>query len=758
MAGRVSKRKLGWLLSLWLSGFGFASGVSALAVASPAAPLAVAAAPGALATRPATTHYTLAVGDLLPDKKPVTLRGFSDQLLISLPIPADWQPSDVALDLHGVASRALIDTSELTVAVNGLVVGQFGLGGGDGPFAHRIVIPAAQLHAGFNEVRIEAAHHSARACESSFGPELWSEIDLANSWFSTDAATLPAPRTLDHLNDAFDRTSWQRSASVTVLTIGAPAAAVMPALGLVAQGIGQRYSFLPVSIEQARAEPNWTDLEKAVPAGSQNAVLVATFAQLQGLLADASLPTNRGPLLALHPFSSDPSRLILLVAAADASQLANAATLFAMPQVPLPHSNWVTTSSIVLPSAHQFTARGDTTTKDNGAFPLSALNFHSTTLSGMNSPGIFLKVWSGSWQGRMQLRFHLSYPSGMAPQSALNVLVNGVLQSSIPLNDPAGGGYENYAVSIPSGALGSGFNTLQFQPVLIPVSNGGDCKPFFPGNLGLTVYQDTTLQKFAGSSLRRPDLALFAGSGGPYTDAPLGEQVALHLSDDSATTVGSAMTLMAKLSQISHAPLLKASFAVGNPEKAEDEIWIGPYASFPEHVRSRLSSSSPGQMIADVPLVESQNVPSRGMQWLARMRDWIGPEDANARQIMKVKVGLNGGFTNDAVAMNTIDSEGTLTAFTAEQGSTLQPAMARLVEYGPWSQLSGSLTVWSVKGDVIESVSSEEAPFSAFGLRGGLSIWFTQHPWLSLLLVGLMIAVMIYLTASVLRLYRRTNP
>jgi hypothetical protein len=747
------------LAAAWLLLFGVAAtAANAVEMASQTPSVADASSLASPATRSAATHFTLSLADLLPDKKPVTLRGFSDQLQFSLPIPAGWQAGDVTLDLHGVASRALIDTSQLSVAVNGLVVGQFGLGGGDGPFAHRIVIPANQLHTGFNEVRIEAAHHAARTCESSFAPELWSEIDLVHSTFSTDAVALAAPRTLDHLNDAFDRTSWQRSASVTVLTLGAPSADVMPALGLVAQGIGQRYSFLPVAILQARAAANWSDIEAAVSPASRNAVLVATFAQMAGLLSDASFPTNQGPLLALHSFGSDPSRSILVIAAADGAQLANVATLFAMPQVPLPHSSWVTTASIVLPTAKQFTARGDTTTADSGAFPLSALNFHSTTLSGMNSPGVFLKVWSGSWQGRMQLRFHLSYPSGMAPQSALNVLVNGVLQSSIPLSDPAGGGYENYAVSVPSGALGSGFNTLQFQPVLIPVSNGGDCRPFFPGNLGLTIYQDTTLQKFAGSSLRRPDLALLAGSGGPYTDAPLGEQVVLHLSDDNPATVAAAMTLMAKLSQVSHGPLLKASFGVGIANKGKDEIWIGPYGNFPEDVRRRLSSSSPNQMIADVPLVESQNVPSRGMQWLARMRDWIGPEDANARQIMKVKVGLNGGFADDAVAMNAIDSEGTLTAFTAEQGSTLQPAMARLVEYGPWSQLSGSLTVWSVKGDVIESVSSEDAPFSAFGLRGGLSIWFTQHPWLSLLLIALMIALMIYLTASVLRLYRRTNP
>jgi hypothetical protein len=405
-----------------------------------------------------------------------------------------------------------------------------------------------------------------------------------------------------------------------------------------------------------------------------------------------------------------------------------------------------------------FDSRIASTTADQGAFPLEALGFRSTTLTGMNSPGVSLRVWGGSWQGRMQLRFHLSYPAGMSSQSALNVLVNGVLQSSIQLSDPAGGGYENYAVSVPSGVLRPTWNTLQFVPVLIPISNGGECRPFFPGNLGLTIYQDTTLQKFAGSALRRPDLALLAGSGSPYTDAPFGDQLGVALTDNSEATVGAGMTLLAKLAEVFHGPLLKASLTVGANVKKPDQIWVGPYTAIPQDVRLRLNSSPPGQLIADVPLVESQSVPSPKLQWITRLRAWAGLEQPPDHEVSRVKVRLSGGFGDAGLAMNAVDSGGVLTAFTAQTPARLQQAVAHLVDYGPWSQLSGSLTVWSPEGDLVDSISAEDAPFSGFGLRGGLSVWFSQNPWLSLLLISLLIAAMIYLTAAVLRLYRRRNP
>jgi hypothetical protein len=71
----------------------------------------------------------------------------------------------------------------------------------------------------------------------------------------------------------------------------------------------------------------------------------------------------------------------------------------------------------------------------------------------------------------------------------------------------------------------------------------------------------------------------------------------------------------------------------------------------------------------------------------------------------------------------------------------------------------GRLSFWHPDDSVVHSVPVDVAPISAFGLRGGLGIFASQHPWLALLVLLFVIALFVLLTPRLLRLYRvRRHP
>lgn len=696
-------------------------------------------------------HFVLSLARLTGQSQPVMLRGVTNSFTLSLPVPALWKPMQVSFELAGIASRALIDTSQIAISVNGRVIKQLPLGNSEERFLRRMSIPTSALHAGFNDVRIEVAQHYTNICEYPLAPQLWTELDLANSRFLISATRAPITPQLSSLNELFDKASWEDRPVVELMTAAAPSPAELSALALITQGVAQRFDYLPVQIVQRQAPARLDDLAAQLRPGTQGAVLVGTFGKTRSFLQGMNVPETDGPVVALRALPDHPEKFLLIVAAATHEELNRAANTLALRNMPWPGNAWIAIQRLQLPENAKLEGRFGSPLAPSSAFPLRALGFRSTTYSGTETAGSSLRLWNSSWQGRAQIRLHLAYAAGMSSQSAFNIVANKVLQGSIPLNSPVGGAFDDYAVSIPAGALKPGWNTIELQPVLIPVSNGGECKPFFNGNLAITIYEDSTIQKFGGSSLKQPDLALLSGEGGFDLHGQGRTVTAIRLTDISEATVGAGLTLLAKLIQVHHGPFTDPGFGIGDAGGANNQFWVGTQARLPNEVKAAFFSALPKTLSLQVPFSESSTVSVlEGGEWFSTLLDRLGFRRGEPK-FSQADLDMSGGLGSYVFARTSQTGEKTVTVFTAENDVLLEKGINRIIGFGPWSELRGPLAFWEVSEQPVRTVSPLDVQFSTYGLRGGLGLVVSQYPWTALFVVLLCIAFLALLTIRILR-------
>jgi hypothetical protein len=645
------------------------------------------------------------------------------------------------------------------IVVNDRVVEQFPLASSLNSFRHRVEIPVRLLKAGYNKVQVRAIQHYSDQCEYPLAPQLWTQINTSDSSFIIDAEPSKLDPKLSQLNVLFDRASWQEQVTVPVFAPDRQSPALLATLGHVAQGVAQRYDFVPIMLTHQVLPDSLGQLKKQMGEASV-AIVTGNKTELQKLLDLSDYEQRKGPGIAIQQLDGKQKKYLVLLFADDDAGLRNVARAFAIPSIPWPDESWVSINQLELPDRQTLEQRFSIPTQTSGAFPLRALGYQSRTLTGMDAESIKLNVWNNTWQGRMQVRVHMAYASGMARQSALNILTNGVLNGSIPMSNPQGGAYENYAVTIPAGVMQPGWNELEFQPVMLPQSNGGECQPFFSGNLATTIYADSTVQKFGGDELRKRDLSMLNGRGYLFTGLPLGKDVAVYLASNDSHTVSAAMTLMAKLSQVYKRPLLNAYFGEASLQQdAEQHFWVGALAELPESVAKSVNHGLPEHIQLNVPLVQSAGIRvHEGAEWLNELMDKMGLRKTPPTNLTEADVTLEGGMASKVFAVSTeIEDSRNHIVFTASEPAKLKAGIDTLVDYSHWGQLRGLVAFWQPGAESIQSIGYNDAPFSAFGLRGGLGIWVSQYPWRALFVLLLFLGGVIWLTRRVLSQYRQTH-
>ena len=733
--------------------------------ASPALPELSGFEYGNLFSKPVSDNsqlFELSLSKLMGDSKPRNLAGVSDQLNVSLPLPALWEPTAVDLHLNGIPSKTLINPSQLVIYLNDTVVAQYELGRGAENFSYKINLPTNLLKSGFNRVQVRAIQHYTEVCEYPMAPQLWTQINLEESKFSIRAQPKKLPPSLNALPHLFDRSTWNEMETVPVFMASPVAEDQLAALGHVAQGIGHRYDFVPTRLSQEVLPARIADLDSKMPANSRVAVVMGTFSALRTFIDKPGFPVNAGPVVAVQALPNNPHRYVVFLLGKDAEEISSAASAFAIPGVPWPDSHWANINTIDIPTHTNLGKRFSIPTAAVGAFPLRALGFTTKTIEGMDAPSVQLKIWNNTWQGRMQVRVHLAYASGMSSQSALNVLTNGVMHGSIPMNNPNGGLYENYAVTIPAGAMKPGWNNLEFKPVMIPQnqSSNGQCQPFFDGNLAVTIYEDTTVQKYGGDELRQIDLAAISGFGYLFTERPLGKGIAFHLASKDRQTVSAAMTLVAKLTQVYNRPLLNATFGLGDKDNEDDHhFWIGAYSELPAEVKQVININMPSSVMVPVPLIQSATVQVyETSDWLFTLLEKFKIRRTPPQNFTEVKMNLSGEFGRNNFALSTKNKANQpMIIFTATDATLLREGIDTIIDYGQWAQLRGMFSFWMPSGKEVYAVSTEDAPFSAYGLRGGLGLWVSQYPWTSLMVLITFMLGMIAFTRRILKQYKNRN-
>lgn len=699
-------------------------------------------------------HFRLSLAKIYGDDQPIMLKNTSSTSSFSLPIPVFWIPEKVILNIKGKTSLGLNERSQIAILVNGNVVKQYPLKTANQYIEFAVPIPVALLKTGYNQIKLLVSQHYTDICEFTEDSSLWTQIDLKESNFDIYAQPSNLVATLSQLDGLFDKSSWIEQPTVKVLTSGIPNQSELTAMGLIAQGIGQRYDFAPVIIDYGVFPAKLNDFKTANNA--QVSVLLGTTQNLKSYLEDVPISKNKKPLIAVKKLAIGDNQYLVILAGNTDDQLRELATAFALKGVPWPQLKDLELTDVQLPAADNLQKRLSIPLASTGAFPLRALEFKTTTFSDRDSEGSTLKIWNNSWQGHMQVRLHLSYASGMSSQSALNVITNGIMIGSIPLTNPMGGSYDDYAITIPAGSLKPGWNAIGFQPILIPQSNGGKCQTFFNGNLGLTIYEDSTFQKFGGDELIKPDLALYSGKGSLFTEDPLGKGTSFQLTDTSSETISTGLTLVAKLTQMFERPLLNSTFTVSKNTEAKQQFWIGPYGKLPSNIQKVFSDSLPDSLQINVPLTQSATFQAQGnvnKSW--DLLEIFGIYQSSTPQFTGVDLKFSGKLNKMAFIASDLIDDKTVTVLTALDATILQKGVNSLTDYGHWSQLKGSFAYWDPAAKPVYSVTYTDAPFYAYGLRGGLGLWVSQHPWIALLMTLIFIGLLTLFIRKALAIYQK---
>lgn len=694
------------------------------------------------------------LADHLGDSAPVKLMGVENQLQIPFSVPQLSTPLAAHLHVAGQASLDLNEHAWLVASVNDRAFAQRSLQDG-GEFAFDLNVPPALIVPGFNRLRLEVIQHYTDTCEYPMAPQLWTQIDTTASSLSLELLPRAWTPTLDGLDKLFDKATVAQHAEITLIHAGS-GPSELPALSLAAQGVALRHDYVPTSFRTLRLAPenlSFAALAEALPPDASVQVTIGTRKQLAGLLPK-NMPA-KGPVLAVRKWPQPeplqaplpPPKYLVLISGDTDGEVLTAAQAFSHPTLP-----WPPVSASRIPSlavAPKTLQPPPLRALQRQAYSLWEAGFTSRTLRGIQPGAASIRIWNGGWQRKAQIRVHAEYAAGLSPMSALNVSANGIVQGSLPLDRADGGRYDDYAVTLDPTTLHPGWNTIELEPVLIPQSNGGDCKPFFPGNLAVTLFDDSTFEWVGGIDSTAQDLALLAAGGTPYLEHINGSDLVVGLAATDADTLSAALTLIGKLAQRADGPLTALNLTAADAKSRQVDIWVGTLSALPAAV---LSSSGLSDGMLSVSVADGL---TRGSRFL----------DQNGEKQLKTQVRtawgaaeLESPLTGLGLAANGEWQGHPVTTFTAQDAPTLRRALTTVVGYGTWDQLRGHLAWWRIDTGALTATGWDEQPFHYFGLRGGLAMWVSRHPWWSLLILLSMVALFVIGGRILLRRKQSTVP
>ncbi|MBU2789997.1 cellulose biosynthesis cyclic di-GMP-binding regulatory protein BcsB [Acidithiobacillus caldus] len=686
-----------------------------------------------------TVQHSLAY--FLGGRAEATLRYTDTHLDIPVPLGYGQKVVGANLQLRVTPSAALNAQSWMVVLVNGQVAGQFSLAGNQGPTEQTLSLPGTLFQPGFNIVELRAAQHYASHCEYPMAGQIWSQVQLKDSSLTLKLAPTAWQPNLSDLGQIFDPAQTTADGHLRLFYTDDNNPGYWEATVLAVEGAALRYQYLPLDVRAQSFSAEHLQAWLQEPATTmQTALFVGNPTTLEPLLRSAQerVGTNL-PALRILRWPGHPHHVgVALVG--QGKPLVELAHAFADPAVLWPPLTQASVHDVRFPPSKNLLPPKRVAEFSDDAFALADLGFTTQTRTGYDPASFDLRLWNGGWQRKAQLRLHLAYAAGMSPQSALNVVVNGSALDSIPLNNPQGGRYSDYTVTLPPTILHPGWNAIHLEPVLVPQSNGGDCRPFFLGNLWVTVYGDSVFQWMGGGlRARQPDLAPLAEAAYPFNGQ--GRHLTVQGSSLNAANISAAMTLLGKLVQAAGHPLPAQFVAQSKPLPTAD-IYVGTLQG--EGAWDQIPGGRDA-LFQEEPEVGSVH-PEHSL--LALMQEPVSAPRAHAHIHWDAE-------ENGDLAFLRIWRTGdkTRVLLTARDLQKLQQATQTLVQYGPWAQLKGNLAWWRVGSDRIFTLGMSETPFRTFGVRGGLALWVSRHPWISLAVLLFFGLLFVLASRSALRQY-----
>lgn len=708
---------------------------------------------------------TVRLSSFHPESGPVRMHGISEGVDIYLPLSSTAKISDTWLDLQFIHSIVLLkERSSIRVLFNETTLAQVPYNP-DQPMAKaKVRIPDELWRTGFNKLSISVIQHYIDRCEDSTSPELWTELDLYNSFLSYNIEPLDRELKLRDLSGLFSPgigglKSIQLLSSPDADLSEPTSSYLNESLPLVAQALALQRDYSPLDVKHARwkagaeGDDSNSDSNSVKPQGvaaympdaidPEAHVLVGTRDELRGVLSEELLGQVNGPYLHLERVAAKAggkSRqgIRLIVTGRSGSEVNQAARSLAYMDDSMSAAHLFNGKEGVrrLAEERSYFLQPET------SYTIAELGTATTTMHGAGSKKVSIELpIRGNFYTQETTTFDLmldfAYGAGMGTGSVMSIFLNDEYVHGLELEQPGGVSFRGYRISMPARKLRPGINTLEFDFSLRAETVAGECRSIPASHLIVQILDTSTVHLPPASPVAvQPDLSAFSATAFPYIDDT--SKAATELAVGSEQMLGDALSLAGKLAQVSRTTANHLYVRTTIPDKlVKNTILLATREEMPKNIFKKVSKK----------LERSEGWTSR---ILNKMRTaHAAPEKASNKasfDVLSQSDGLDSMGVLMALRSPHSKTPATLTVIAADSHRLLGQRVADLLSPQIWGQLDGDLVAWEGPQDGV--ITMQVGDYYEVGDQdpwNRLILTVSNNPWyllaalvVSFLIIGLL--------------------
>ncbi|MDH3348557.1 MAG: cellulose biosynthesis cyclic di-GMP-binding regulatory protein BcsB [Desulfobulbaceae bacterium] len=662
-----------------------------------------------------------------PTKTTHVMRQTNWQYDVELPISSRWEVVKASLRVKYVSSIALVPSRSLiAIGLNDRVLFQNMLNRPDVPEQVKLKLPPADFKE-FNKVFFRSnQHYTLEGCEDETSPELWTELDIGNSYIDLVIREKDVPeRVCSVFSYLFDKKSLVKE-RLNFVFPELPADEDLYRNAFLAGSLGKYLSYRDVIITADRELKEGAD---NIIVGLRKDVTQFLFDSLNIYDVDdkKQLKSKLSGNINMIANPVDPKRALLVFTGESGEELDRTVQSFPSLDFTIYTDSSITILENVLPrpaeaySAPYFVPIGKKVL-------FSELGFSTTTFTGIiDKPGeMSFKIYPDSYferKGQVKMFLHIIYPRMVRFDSIINLMLNNrfIHQVALDYNEREKDTFVQEWLDLdrltefPVYLVNKGMNNLAINSTMIPFKKG-KCEIFNRENLQVTVMDDSYIKLPSDKRwVEMPYLDYIASAAYPYSIYPDLSDTAILLTDTSSTTLATALQTTYFLAKhIDYPPYELTITSVFN-EAVKDKqlILIGN------------SKSSFSQLLEGAPLYFSEAGTWKKSRFIDRFIEslpYFSPEKLDKKKYAMDTLQANEELTSLVVQMykSPYNPDKTVLAMLSDDGNHLLAGVRKILS----PQMLGSL-----KGDVTVLSLCEDCPDDPTEIAPDYNVqWFNINP------------------------------
>ena len=660
------------------------------------------------------------------EQGPLVLRGDYAAEALGLAVAPQADIAMGRLLVRHATSRSQAEADpHMRVGLNGRFVAQLESSTALTAVMDEITLNPDAFQPGFNTIAFDAFQRYTYECQNPQAAELWTEIDTARSEVELTFSRRPFTGTLADI-DAFLSPGIGGVDHLVIATATDTMSDAHLKWGaLLSQAVANRLEYRMPKIAHARLGSerlnDWQD--RIDPAA--DLIVVGTFDEIAGFtnIDPQSVALDDGHI-AVRPSAHDETRFLLVASGHSEAAVTRAVNALATKGFPFTDES---ETMITRADAVSSVLPKDRAPLQTGvAYTFADLGYQTRSVTGQSTARTDIQFSLPvdayfAADDDVVLSVDFAYGAGLTEDSALNIFVNDVFRSAIPVKNPKGEAASGYKIRIPARAFEGGLNTISLRAELSK-EQAGACAARNNRHLAFMVEESSVLRiPRAKRFVELPNLELLSQAGYPYSTTS-GEDFAVRVADQSSETIASAWTLLARLGQSEGDVFSDIDIGFGAKPIDEHTLLIGArralsdaFAQYP--ATTMTGAGTPSLMLGSA-------LPRAG---------------ARAGGL-----GRNGLL---ASIENPVADDKLLTVLTARSDQDLIDATRELVSASHWSQLSGTSAAWRQNPATVVTKSDADTFFIGnLETRERVRVVNSRNPWQFIASV----ALVLFLAATIL--------